>query len=162
MLNKITCVATGGTIDKVYFDAKSAYEIGDSVVHRIFEDALVTFEVELVSLMRKDSLELTDSDRQLIVDTVAALPTRHVIVTHGTDTMTQTAEALQVVSDKVVVLTGALTPGRFRETDAVFNVGLAVGAVQALPNGIYVSMSGQVFEAGKVRKNRDENRFEAV
>ena len=84
------------------------------------------------------------------------------VVTHGTDTMAETAEALQGLEAKTIVLTGALTPARFRTTDAIFNVGMAVAAVQVSPPGVYIAMSGQVFTAGEVRKNRTENRFEAL
>ncbi|MEM8547072.1 MAG: asparaginase domain-containing protein [Pseudomonadota bacterium] len=162
MIDHITFLTTGGTIDKVYFDAKSTYEIGESVVSQVLPDGLVTFSYTVQSLMQKDSLELTDDDRAAIVAAAKATPSRRIIVTHGTDTMVDTGRALEAVTDKVIVLTGALTPGRFRETDAVFNLGLAVGAVQSLPPGVYVAMSGQVFGAGDVRKNRDENRFERV
>jgi L-asparaginase len=84
------------------------------------------------------------------------------VVTHGTDTMPQTAEALLGLDGKTIVLTGALSPARFRSTDADFNVGMAVAAVQVAAAGVYIAMSGQVFEAGKVRKNRAANRFETL
>ena len=151
---------TGGTIDKVYFDAASAFEVGESVIEHILREALVDYDVESVSLMRKDSLEMTDADRAAIRDAVAADPATRVIVTHGTDTMVDTARALEGLPDKTIVLTGALTPARFRSTDAIFNIGMAVAAAQSLPPGVYVAMSGQVFEADTVVKNRDRNRFE--
>jgi len=84
------------------------------------------------------------------------------VITHGTDTMPETAAALAGLEGRTIVLTGALTPARFRTTDAVFNVGMAVATVQVAEPGVYISMSGQVFEAGAVRKNRAENRFEAI
>lgn len=161
-MESITFVSTGGTIDKVYFDAMSQYEIGESVVSHILSDALVTLPYDFVALMRKDSQDLTDEDRTEIVSTVRAQQARHIIVTHGTDTMTTTAEALAAIDDKVIVLTGSLTPARFHTTDAMFNIGLAVGAVQSKPPGVYIAMSGQVFAAGKVRKNRERNCFEEV
>ncbi|MEL7187697.1 MAG: asparaginase domain-containing protein, partial [Pseudomonadota bacterium] len=86
----------------------------------------------------------------------------HYVITHGTDTMPATAETLSGLGDKTIVMTGALTPARFRTTDAVFNVGMAVATVQIAETGVYIAMSGQVFEAGAVRKNRAENRFEAT
>ena len=155
-------VTTGGTIDKIYFDAKSRFEVGDSQLDHILAEALVTFDYEIVSLMRKDSLEITDEDRAVIRQFLANDAGERFVVTHGTDTMAETAEALVGLSDKTIVLTGALSPARFRSTDAVFNVGMAVAAAQTLPAGVYLAVSGRVFEAGHVRKNREEQRFEEV
>lgn len=160
--NKLIFVTTGGTIDKVYFDAASQYEIGETVVDHVLAEGLVDIEYEILPLMRKDSLEMTDEDRQVIRDAVHAHPARRFVVTHGTDTMAQTAEALLPIGDKTVVLTGSLTPARFRTTDAVFNVGMAVASAQTCKPGVYIAMSGQVFAAGTVRKNRDRNRFESI
>lgn len=153
-------ITTGGTIDKVYFDAKSSYEVGEPMVGQLFKEAEVAFEFKLQELMRKDSLELTDADRAAIRAAVEAAPERHVIVTHGTDTMPETARALLGIRDKVVVLTGALYPARFRWTDAIFNVGGAVAAVWVLPPGIWVVVNGRVYAGDKVRKDRGRNRFE--
>ncbi|MEM7764244.1 MAG: asparaginase domain-containing protein [Pseudomonadota bacterium] len=160
-LQPITFISTGGTIDKVYFDAVSEFEVGESVVQHILREALVGFEWQQIELMRKDSLEITEADRARIADTIREHPGSRFIVTHGTDTMAETAERLRVIDGKTIVLTGALTPARFRTTDAVFNVGLAVAAVQVAGPGVYIAMSGQVFKAGDVRKNRDKRRFES-
>lgn len=153
---------TGGTIDKVYFDAKSEYQIGEPVIAEILQEVGVTFEFGVTQLFRKDSLDMSDDDRATIRAAVEAEPARHVLITHGTDTMPETAQALAGIAGKTIVLTGALSPARFQKTDAVFNVGCAVGAVQALPEGVYISMNGRIFEAGKVRKNRDQGRFESL
>ena len=101
-------VTTGGTIDKVYFDAASQYEIGDSVVQQVLADALVDIEFEVLALMRKDSLEMTDDDRRVIRQEIINHPASRFVVTHGTDTMADTANALLPVSDKTVVFTGTL------------------------------------------------------
>ncbi|MFZ1622073.1 asparaginase domain-containing protein, partial [Dokdonella sp.] len=93
---------------------------------------------------------------------IEAQPHRHVLVTHGTDTMVETAAVLASIKDKVIVLTGALNPARFQGSDAVFNIGCAVGAVQSLPDGVYIAMNGRIWNPAHVRKNRDANRFEAV
>ena len=158
----IRFITTGGTIDKIYFDALSQFEVGESQVEHILREGLVQFDYEIVPLLQKDSLEITAADRtrlrRYIEDDDASL----YVITHGTDTMAETAEALQGLDDKTIVLTGALTPARFRTTDAIFNVGMAVAAVQVAPPGVYIAMSGQVFPAGEVRKNRSENRFEAL
>ena len=158
----IRFITTGGTIDKIYFDALSQFEVGDSLVKHILTDGLVEFDYDIVPLLQKDSLEMTDADRQSLYDLIAKDDAKHFIITHGTDTMPETAEKLAGLAEKTIVLTGALTPARFRTTDAVFNVGMAVAAVQACEPGVYIAMNGQVFPAGEVRKNRDANRFEKM
>ena len=159
---KIRFITTGGTIDKIYFDALSQFEVGESVVQHILTDGLVDFEYDVVSLFQKDSLELNDDDRMALRDFIANDDAERYIITHGTDTMPETAAVLNDLDGTTIVLTGALTPARFRTTDAVFNVGMAVATVQVAKPGVYISMSGQVFEAGTVRKNRAENRFESA
>lgn len=159
---KITIFTTGGTIDKVYFDEKSRYEIGATTVGEILREAQATIEYELVGLMQKDSLELDDADRAKIRQAVADCADDRILVTHGTDTMTDTAAVLQGIAGKTVVLTGALSPARFRSTDASFNVGMAIAALQVLTPGVYIAMSGEIFPAGTVRKNRECNRFERI
>lgn len=156
----IQILTTGGTIDKVYFDANSQFEIGDSVLSELLADANIHSGYEIRELMRKDSLELTDEDRQAIRVAVDETRGKRILITHGTDTMTQTADALQGMADRTIVLLGAMQPARMRRTDALFNLGFAWAAVQLLPPGVYIAMNGEVFEAGKVRKNLDEQRFE--
>ena len=158
----IRFITTGGTIDKIYFDALSQFEVGESVVEHVLTDGLVDLEYEVVSLFQKDSLEIDDADRKILLDYIEADDATRYVITHGTDTMPDTAAALSDLEGKTIVLTGALTPARFRTTDAVFNVGMAVAAAQVAKPGVYIAMSGQVFEAGAVRKNRAENRFEAT
>ncbi len=156
----IRFLTTGGTIDKIYFDAASRFEVGDSQVRHILTEGLVRFDYDVVALLHKDSLDMTDADRQLIRDYIAGDDAERYVITHGTDTMPETADALTGLGNRTIVLTGALTPARFRATDAVFNVGMAVAAVQIAPAGVYIAMNGRVFTAGAVRKNRAENRFE--
>ena len=159
---KIAIFTTGGTIDKVYFDAKGAYHVGAPMVRELLVHARLEEIPEVVELLRKDSLEMTDEDRQLIRAAVTGCDAARVLVTHGTDTMVATAMALQGIDGKTIVLTGALQPGRFADSDAAFNLGLAFGAVQLCPPGVYVVANGAVFLADKVRKNLELNRFEAV
>lgn len=159
---KLKIFTTGGTIDKTYFDAKDNYEVGEPIISSIFEEARVDFPFEVQQLCRKDSLEMSDDDRRMIREAVMAEECDHVLITHGTDTMADTAEALEGIPGKVVVLTGALNPARFRSSDAIFNIGSAVAATQTMPPGVYIAMNGRVFQAGHVRKNREANRFEAV
>jgi L-asparaginase len=155
---------TGGTIDKVYFDAKSDYEVGEPQVVEILRAAAVGFDFGCETLFKKDSLELTDDDRVEIAERVAAAEAERIVLTHGTDTMVETARAIEraLGPGKTVVLVGSLTPARFRTTDAEFNIGFAVAAVQALPAGVWVAMNGRFFRPHEVRKNREANRFEAV
>ncbi|BCX47128.1 asparaginase [Haloferula helveola] len=159
---KIRVITTGGTIDKVYFDATSEYEIGEPTVPHVFREAAVGVEWELQPLLRKDSLEMTEADRVTIREACEAAGETAILITHGTDTMSDTAESLIGIEGKTIVLTGALAPARFRVTDAIFNLGLALGAVQSKPPGVYLAMNGTVFEAGKVRKNKEAGRFEAT
>lgn len=153
---------TGGTIDKVYFDAKSEFAVGDPQIGEVLRQAHVDLPHRVVPLMRKDSLDLTDSDREAIRLAVVAARNRHVLVTHGTDTMTETGLLLEGIPGKTIVLTGALLPARFRENDAVFNIGFAFAAVQVLEPGVYIAMNGRVYNPRRVRKDRDRNRFVAV
>jgi L-asparaginase len=159
---EITFITTGGTIDKVYFDAKSAFEVGESVVEHVLRQGEVGFEYEIRQLMRKDSLDLTDEDRRRIRAEVEATRATRVVITHGTDTMTETAKVLSGVAGKTIVLTGSLSPARFQSSDADFNIGLAVAAVQCLGPGRYIAMNGRIFDADRVRKNREANRFESI
>lgn len=159
---KITFVTTGGTIDKVYFDAKGAFAVGESQVPEILRDSCVTAEYETVTLMKKDSLDLTDEDRALIRQAIIESPNTRFVVTHGTDTMVETARHLAGIPDKVIVLTGSLSPARFKHSDAIFNVGAAVAAVQCLPAGTYIAMNGRIFTPDRVQKNADGNCFELI
>jgi L-asparaginase len=158
----IRFITTGGTIDKIYFDDLSEFEVGDSQLDHILNEGRISFDYDVVPLLQKDSLEITAADRRRLRDYIAADAADRYVITHGTDTMADTADALIELRAKTIVLTGALSPARFRSTDAVFNVGMAVAAVQVAAPGVYIAMNGQVFDAGDVRKNRSENRFEKI
>jgi L-asparaginase len=158
----IRFITTGGTIDKIYFDSKSQFEVGDSQVRHILTEGLVGFDYDVVSLFQKDSLELTDADRAKLRRHIEDDDAQLYVITHGTDTMVETAGVLKGIAGRSIVLTGALSPARFKSTDAVFNVGMAVAAVQVVKPGVYIAMNGEVFAAGKVTKNRAKNRFEKV
>ena len=161
-MNKLLIVATGGTIDKVYFDDMSDYQIGEPQIVEILEHMQVGFEFELKAVVRKDSLHFTDQDRQAIHTAITTSDARHVVITHGTDTMVKTALQLADIEDKTMVLTGALNPAKFRDSDAVFNIGCAVGAVQSLPPGAWIAMNGCIWDPKNVHKNRARNRFESA
>ena len=160
-MEDLLIVTTGGTIDKVYFDAKSDYQVGEPQIGKILDDLGVAFRFHVIPLLRKDSLFINEADRQLMRATIAAQDERCVLVTHGTDSMVETAKVLADIPDKTIVLTGALNPARFEGSDAEFNIGCAVGAVQSLPPGVYIAMNGRIWDPGKVRKNVEANRFEA-
>lgn len=159
-MQQLSIITTGGTIDKVYFDAKSDYQIGAPQIGDILKRLGVGFEFNVIPILRKDSLDISADDRQLIRRTIEAQPHRHLLVTHGTDTMVDTARVLADIPGKVIVLTGALNPARFDGSDAVFNIGCAVGAVQTLDDGVWIAMNGRIWDPEHVRKNRAENRFE--
>lgn len=161
--NSILILTTGGTIDKNYFDALSEYQIVDSGIPALLAEARVALPHRLVELMRKDSLELTDADRLLIATAAREAAESRIVITHGTDTMTETAKVLAAeVPGKTLVLTGALSPARFAETDAHFNLGMAFATAQVAEHGVYIAMSGEVFNGHKVRKDRAAGKFVAL
>jgi L-asparaginase len=160
----IQILTAGGTIDKLYFDEKSEYEVGEPQIGDILREAGVTADYDIEVVLRKDSLEMTDADRRALVERAARSRPRHVLITHGTDTMVATARALEEAlgpePQKTVVLVGSLSPARFKASDAGFNIGFAMAATQTLAPGVYIAMNGQVFRPGEVQKNREANRFE--
>ena len=161
MLNEmIKIFTTGGTIDKIYFDDRSEFQVGEPQIGNLLIEANVTRSYEITSLLRKDSLDLTDADRGMICQAVDSCPQSRIIVTHGTDTMITTATMLKQIMGKTIVLTGAMQPAKFRFTDAVFNIATAFTAVQLLPVGVYIAMNGTIFDPDQTRKNRELNRFE--
>jgi len=157
---KLHIICCGGTIDKVYFDDMSDYQVGDPAVGGILQRMHADIDFSIESLLRKDSLHMNDSDRQLVRQHVADCDSDCVLITHGTDGMVETARWLSGIAGKCIVLTGAMQPAGFAGSDAVFNIGCAIGAVQSKPAGVYIAMSGRVFEAANVVKNRDKGRFE--
>jgi L-asparaginase len=157
---KIKIFTTGGTIDKIYFDQKSEYQVGDPQANGVLERANVVLEYEVESIIRKDSLDFSDEDRELIKQKVASTSFKRVVITHGTDTMIETAKVLKNISGKTIVMTGSMYPARFRDSDAVFNLGCAVTASQILGPGVYIAMNGRIFNPRHVRKNVELNRFE--
>lgn len=157
---KILIITTGGTIDKIYFDRLSEYEVGEPQVSAVLRGIHAAFEWEVDSLFRKDSLALTDGDREVIRERVLAADCRHILITHGTDTLCETARALQGIPDKTVVLTGSLAPALFKDSDAVFNIGFALACVQLAGPGVHLAMNGRLFDPERVRKNRERGVFE--
>ena len=156
---KISFIAVGGTIDKVYFDKLSEYQIGNARVEELLKDARVGFDYQVNSILRKDSLDMTDADRELVRQAVKKDENRYIVITHGTDTMVDTARQLKDIQGKVIVLTGAMEPAAFRSSDAFFNLGSAVAAVQVLEEGVYIAINGRVFDPSLVKKDRSVMQF---
>lgn len=160
MRPQIAIYTTGGTIDKVYFDDLSSFQVGEPQIGEVLARSAVAFDYQIHKLLQKDSLELSDEDRERIRQAIAEAPARHIVVTHGTDTMTETARSCRDIPEKTIVFTGAMQPARFHSSDAIFNIGCAVAAVQILPPGVYIAMNGRIFSAQRARKNREANQFE--
>lgn len=155
----IEIFTTGGTIDKIYFDALSEYHIGPTPLPDILAENNVYVPHQVTQLMRKDSLELTDADRLEIRAAIVASDADKILVTHGTDTMVQTGLVLADIPGKTIVITGAMQPATLRISDAEFNVGFALAATQTLPPGVYIAMNGEIFDPAKTRKDRSAHRF---
>lgn len=156
---KIKIYTTGGSIDKHYSTRESDFVVGPPQIERILREANVTVDYEVESLLRKDSLDITADDRRIIVERIRATPQRLIVITHGTDTMVDTARVLLPISGRVIILSGAMQPAAFKETDAAFNVGGAIAAVQVLPEGVYLVMNGRVFDPRICRKDRARGCF---
>ena len=157
---KVAILTTGGTFDKVYFDANSEYSIGDPCITSILDEGNVNSDYRIQSILKKDSLDITSKERQIIKNSVEECAEERIIIIHGTDTMVETAKSLEDIKDKTIVLTGAMQPARFKKTDAIFNSGFALAAAQILEYGVYITMNGMVFHSDNVRKNIDLGKFE--
>ena len=157
---KVAILTTGGTFDKVYFDANSEYSIGDPCITSILDEGNVNSDYRIQSILKKDSLDITSKERQIIKNSVEECAEERIIIIHGTDTMVETAKSLEDIKDKTIVLTGAMQPARFKKTDAIFNSGFALAAAQILEYGVYITMNGMVFRSDNVKKNIDLGKFE--
>ena len=155
-------LTTGGTIDKVYFDKKSNYEVGDPFVEELLRKMNVNISFKVKSLMKIDSLDMTDIYREEISNYIKNSNANNFLITHGTDSIVETAIYLKKISDKTIVLTGSLKPAIFIDNDAIFNVGSALTSAQILKNGVYIVINGQVFNPDNVRKNLEKNIFETI
>jgi L-asparaginase len=159
-MKNLQIFTTGGTVDKVYFDALSEFQIGDPVAGSVLKGMNVSFDFTVEELMRLDSLDMTDQNRSAIQQRVRESDAQHILIMHGTDGMVETAGWLSGIANKKIIFTGAMQPAAFSDTDAVFNIGCAVGAIQVVEDGVYIVMNGKVFAADKVAKNRAGQRFE--
>jgi len=162
-VDRIRILVTGGTFDKEYNELTGDLYFKDSHVSDMLKLGRCNLDVDLRTLMMVDSLDMTDDDRQIIVDHCRRSKETRIVITHGTDTMEQTAAALgTAIGDKTIVLTGAMVPYKFGSSDGLFNLGSALAFVQTLPAGVYVAMNGRCFAWNVVRKNRELGVFEAV
>jgi L-asparaginase len=155
---------TGGTFDKEYNELNGSLFFKDTHLPEMLRLGRSRVDVAIDTLMMIDSLEMTDADRALIVGRCREAGETRILITHGTDTMVETAAALaaSAVPDKTIVLTGAMIPYAFGSSDGLFNLGSALSFVQALPAGVYIAMNGRCFEWDRVRKNRDTGTFEDI
>ncbi len=163
MTDPIRLFVTGGTFDKEYDEIHGTLDFGDTHLPEMLQMGRCRLDVHVRTLMMIDSLEMTDADRDLIANNCAEAPEPEIVITHGTDTMVETARVLaEAVLDKTIVLTGAMIPIAFGSSDGLFNLGGALTAVQVLPPGVYITMNGRVFAWDNVRKNPDTGVFEAL
>jgi L-asparaginase len=159
----IRVFVTGGTFDKKYDELRATLDFQDTHVPEMLRLGRCELDVSIRTLMMVDSLDMSDSDRASIVDNCLRADETQIVVTHGTDTMVETARAIaEKVKNKTVVLTGAMVPYAFGSSDGLFNLGSALSFVQVLPPGVYIAMNGRYFSWDNVRKNRDVGAFETL
>lgn len=161
-MQRIRIFITGGTFDKEYNELTGELYFKDSHLPEMLKLGRSNLDLEVRTLMMIDSLQMTDEDRQQILAHCARCGERRIVITHGTDTMEQTASLLgRNIGDKTIILTGAMVPYTFGSSDGLFNLGTALAFVQTLPPGVYVAMNGRVFPWNSVHKNRATGVFEA-
>ncbi len=157
----IRIFVTGGTFDKEYDELTGKLYFKDSHVPEMLRLGRSNLKLDIRTLMMIDSLEMTDADREIILEQCRNAPESRIVITHGTDTMVDTARVLAAnIRDKTIVLTGAMVPYKFGSSDGLFNLGSALAFAQTLPAGVYVAMNGRYFQADRVRKNRQTGMFE--
>lgn len=159
----IKILITGGTFDKEYNEINGTLYFKDTHIHEMLRLGRCRLDINLSRTMMIDSLDMTDADRQLILENCRKAPEDKIVITHGTDTMVETAGVLgENLNDKTIVLTGAMIPYAFGSSDGLFNLGSALSFVQALPRGVYIAMNGKYFTWDNVRKNRERGEFEEI
>jgi L-asparaginase len=158
----IRIFVTGGTFDKEYNERNGTLFFQDTHLPEMLRLGRCLLDIEIRTLMMIDSLEMTEDDRRIIAEHCRKAPESRLVITHGTDTMVETAAHLgREVRDKTIVLTGAMVPYKFGSSDGLFNLGSALAFVQTLPHGVYIAMNGRVFKWDCVRKNREKGVFES-
>jgi L-asparaginase len=159
----IKILITGGTFDKKYDEITGKLYFKKTHVPEMLKLGRCRLDIQVRTVMMIDSLDMTDADRQLILEHCQKAPEKKIVITHGTDTMAETAKVLgENIKDKIIVLTGAMIPYAFGSSDGLFNLGSALSFVQALPYGVYIAMNGRYFAWDNVRKNRERGVFEEI
>jgi len=159
----IKLLITGGTVDKQYNPLNGELVFVKTHLPEMIEQAKNKVDIELEVLMLKDSLDMNDNDRAMILEKCNETKEERILITHGTDTMVETAQVLgKSISNKTIVLTGAMVPFSFGKTDALFNLVTAIAAVQILSSGVFIVMGGKIFPWDKVRKNKKIGEFENI
>lgn len=160
---QIRLFITGGTFDKEYNELNGKLFFEDTHVPEMLDLGRCKLDVNIRTLMMIDSLEMSDEDRDIIAHNCVQCEEDKIVITHGTDTMVETAKVLaEKITNKTIVLTGAMIPYKFGSSDGLFNLGAALAYVQTLPNGIYIAMNGKYFNWNNVRKNKELGLFEAL
>ena len=160
-MQRIRILITGGTFDKTYNELTGQLYFQDSHLPEMLKLGRCNLDLEVRTLMMIDSLDMTDDDRQIILEHCRHSEESRIVITHGTDTMVQTASALAAhIRDKTIVLTGAMVPYKFGSSDGLFNLGAALAFAQTLAHGVYIAMNGHAFRWDQVRKNRQTGMFE--
>lgn len=160
---QIKILITGGTFDKEYDEINGRLYFKDTHIQEMLKLGRCRLDIQIRTVMMIDSLDMMDSDRELILEQCRKSPEDHIVITHGTDTMVDTARVLAAgITDKTIVLTGAMIPYAFGSSDGLFNLGSALSFVQALPRGVYIAMNGRCFQWDNVRKNKQRGEFEEI
>jgi L-asparaginase len=160
---QIRLFITGGTFDKEYNELNGKLYFEDTHVPEMLDLGRCKLDVNIRTLMMIDSLEMNEEDRDIIAHNCVQCEEEKIVITHGTDTMVETAKILaEKITDKTIILTGAMIPYKFGSSDGLFNLGAALAFVQTLPNGIYIAMNGKYFNWNNVRKNKELGLFEAL
>lgn len=161
---KLLFIQTGGTIDKAYPNTNLGYafEIDEPAFDRILKRAQVNLDYEVISALRKDSTDVTDADRLKLKNFIKDSGHNRIVITHGSDTLIETARFMENLGGKTIVLTASFLPEAFKDSDADFNLGMAVAAVQSLKAGSYIAMNGQLFDADNCKKNEENGKFEKL
>jgi L-asparaginase len=161
-LMKIKLLITGGTIDKQYNELDGELIFTQSGVEDMLAQGRAKLDISYETVMLKDSLDMNDNDRQQLLESCLACNESQIVITHGTDTMVETSQMLAAgIKDKTIVLLGAMVPYQFKQSDALFNLGCAVAAVQTLENGVYITMNGRIFNYDEVIKNNELGEFQS-
>ena len=159
---KFLCIQTGGTIDKDYPKNKNgwAFEIGSPAIKHILNKTPTDHSYEIMELFKKDSQEINQNDRQELIDCCQQTNYSRIIITHGTDTLLETAKSLSEINNKTIILTGSFLPSKFKDSDAEFNIGMAISGIQTLPKGVFICINGLIASFTLFTRNLNTGKYE--